>query len=86
MTYLYMYTAEQLLRTDKTITHRNHKMKGNKIWNNKINEGYSKKRNAYVNFLFQVCSSRGSADKSFKVFDACGQLVFQVKILQEKIN
>ncbi|GFU79063.1 hypothetical protein TNCV_4548071 [Trichonephila clavipes] len=35
--------------------------------------------------FFHVCSSRDSVHKSFKGFDACGQLLFQVKVLQEDL-
>ena len=68
-----MYIAGQLLKTDNTITHNNHKMKGSKMWKIVQSMGYSKKRCAYANFLFHVCSSHDSANKSFKVFGACGQ-------------
>ncbi|GFU72125.1 transposable element Tcb2 transposase [Trichonephila clavipes] len=39
-----------------------------------------------MQFFFHVCSSRDSVHKSFKGFDACGQLLFQVKVLQERFN
>ncbi|GFV57309.1 transposable element Tcb1 transposase [Trichonephila clavipes] len=34
------YTAGQLLRTDNTIIHSNHKMKGSKMWKIRISAGY----------------------------------------------
>ncbi|GFY34663.1 hypothetical protein TNCV_1373541 [Trichonephila clavipes] len=34
------YTAGQLLRTDNTIIHSNHKMKGSKMWKIRIRAGY----------------------------------------------
>ncbi|GFV72918.1 hypothetical protein TNCV_1974651 [Trichonephila clavipes] len=38
-----------------------------------------------MQFFFHVCSSRDSVHKSFKGFDACGQLLFQVKVLQKDL-
>ncbi|GFV19272.1 hypothetical protein TNCV_1475581 [Trichonephila clavipes] len=35
-----LYTAGQLLRTDNTIIHSNHKMKGSKMWKIRISAGY----------------------------------------------
>ncbi|GFX02414.1 mariner Mos1 transposase [Trichonephila clavipes] len=35
-----IYTAGQLLRTDNTIIHINHKMKGSKMWKIRISAGY----------------------------------------------
>ncbi|GFW70287.1 uncharacterized protein TNCV_5131131 [Trichonephila clavipes] len=35
-----IYTAGQLLRTDNTIIHSNHKMKGSKVWKIRISAGY----------------------------------------------
>ncbi|GFV13718.1 hypothetical protein TNCV_5010001 [Trichonephila clavipes] len=35
-----IYTAGQLLRTDNTIIHSNHKMKGSKMWKIRISAGY----------------------------------------------
>ncbi|GFU93805.1 hypothetical protein TNCV_1660291 [Trichonephila clavipes] len=35
-----LYTAGQLLRTDNTIIHSNHKMKGCKMWKIRISAGY----------------------------------------------
>ncbi|GFW77186.1 hypothetical protein TNCV_2726161 [Trichonephila clavipes] len=35
-----VYTAGQLLRTDNTIIHSNHKMKGSKMWKISISAGY----------------------------------------------
>ncbi|GFY15887.1 hypothetical protein TNCV_1285321 [Trichonephila clavipes] len=34
------YTAGQLLRSDNTIIHINHKMKGSKMWKIRISAGY----------------------------------------------
>ncbi|GBL92855.1 hypothetical protein AVEN_4555-1 [Araneus ventricosus] len=77
------YTAGQLLRTDDTIIHNNHKMKESKIWKIRISSGCSKKRCEYVNILFHACSSRDSDDKRFKGFYTCEELLFQVKVLRE---
>ncbi|GFT72466.1 retrovirus-related Pol polyprotein from transposon 17.6 [Trichonephila clavipes] len=41
------YTAGQLLRTDNTIIHSNHKMKGSKMWKIRISAGYYKKEQAH---------------------------------------
>ncbi|GFT92961.1 helitron_like_N domain-containing protein [Trichonephila clavipes] len=38
--YICIYTAGQLLRTDNTIIHSNHKMKGSKMWKIRISAGY----------------------------------------------
>ncbi|GFW50896.1 transposable element Tcb1 transposase [Trichonephila clavipes] len=38
-----------------------------------------------MQIFFHVCSSRYSVHKSFKGFDACGQLLFQVKVLQKDL-
>ncbi|GFX70896.1 transposable element Tcb2 transposase [Trichonephila clavipes] len=38
-----IYTAGQLLRTDNTIIHSNHKMKGSKMWKIRISAGYYKR-------------------------------------------
>ena len=70
--------------TDNTIIHSNHKMKGSKMWKIKISAGHSKKKYAYAILFFHVCSSSDSVHKSFKGFDVCGQLLFQVKVLQER--
>ena len=56
------------------------------MWEIRISAGYSKKKYAYEKKFFQVCPSRDSIHKSFKGFDAFGQLLFQVKVLQERFN
>ena len=70
--------------TDNTSNQSNNKMKGSKMWKIRMSMGYSKKRCAYANFLLHVRPSRDSTDKSFKRFEAYGQLLSQVKDIQER--
>ncbi|GBM67296.1 hypothetical protein AVEN_201225-1 [Araneus ventricosus] len=81
------YTAGQLIAIgDDTITNNDHKMKECKMGKVRISGGYSKQRGDYANFLSHDCSSGDRADKSFKGFDACGDLLFRVKVLQERFD
>ncbi|GBM96367.1 hypothetical protein AVEN_231370-1 [Araneus ventricosus] len=81
-----LYTAGQLPRKDDTITHSNYKMKECRMGRVRISAGHSKKKCSYANFLSHDCSSRDSSDKRFKGFDACRELLFRVKVLQERFD
>ena len=85
--YLYssLYYVRCWMMTDNIIIYNIHKMKRSKMYKIRISTGYSKKKYAYA-FFFHVCSSRDSVHKSFNAFDSCEQLLFQVKVLQERFN
>ncbi|GFX19741.1 transposable element Tcb2 transposase [Trichonephila clavipes] len=80
------YTAGQLLRTDNTIIHSNHKMKGSKMWKIRISaQDISKKKYEYANFFSTSVHHVIALIRALKVLTPVDSCCFKSKFYRKDL-